>query len=111
MKKNKFFITIAISAVIMTVVSCKKTFLDENLTTARSLEFYKTDAGIVSLVNGTYHHVFCQPFNGEFAFAYMAYGTQTYHILLMVMDWLLLFQLLMAILLLPTHSGIIYISE
>jgi hypothetical protein len=80
MKKNKFFIIIAIIAVVMTAVSCKKTFLDENLTTARSLEFYKTDAGIQSLVNGTYHHVFCTPFNGEHAFSNMAYGTDEFHV-------------------------------
>jgi starch-binding outer membrane protein, SusD/RagB family len=80
MKKNKFFIIIGISAVVMTVASCKKTFLDENLTTARSLEFYKTDAGILSLVTGTYHHVFCTPFNGEFAFSNMAYGTDEFHL-------------------------------
>lgn len=80
MKFNKLFISITIIAVVMLTASCKKTFLDEKLTTARSLEFYKTDAGILSLVNGTYHHVFCQPFNGEFAFAYMAYGTDEFHV-------------------------------
>jgi hypothetical protein len=80
MKKNNFFIIIAIIAVVMSTVSCKKTFLDEDLKTARSLEFYKTDPGIQSLVNGAYHHIFCQPFNGEFAFAYMAYGTDEFHV-------------------------------
>ncbi len=80
MKKNKFFIHIAIIAVVMAAVSCKKTFLDENLTTARSLEFYKTDAGIISLVNGTYHYVFSQPFNGEFAYSNMCYGTDEFHL-------------------------------
>ena len=80
MKCNKFFIGIAIIAVVMLTASCKKTFLNEELKTARSLEFYKTDPGIISLVNGTYHHVFCQPFNGEFAFAYMAYGTDEFHV-------------------------------
>src|SRR5438067_13002038 len=80
MKNNKFIINMAIIAFIMIAPSCKKTFLDENLTTARSLEFYKTDAGIQSLVTGTYHHVFCQPFNGEFAYANMAYGTDEFHV-------------------------------
>jgi len=80
MKKNKFFIIIAIIAVVMTTVSCKKTFLDEELKTARSLEYYTTDPGIQSLVTGAYHHIFCQPFNGEFAFAYMAYGTDEFHV-------------------------------
>lgn len=80
MKKNKFFIIIAMIAVVTTAASCKKSFLDENLSTARSLEFYTTDAGITSLVTGTYHHVFCTPFNGEFAFANMAYGTDEFHV-------------------------------
>src|SRR5918993_3173305 len=80
MKRNKSFIIIAIIVVVMTAVSCKKSFLDENLRTARSLEFYGTDAGIASLVTGTYHHVFCTPFNGEFAFANMAYGTDEFHV-------------------------------
>jgi starch-binding outer membrane protein, SusD/RagB family len=80
MKKNKIFINIAIIAVLMTAVSCKKTFLDETNKTARNLEFYKTDAGILSLVNGTYHYVFCQPFNGEFAYSNMAYGTDEFHV-------------------------------
>lgn len=80
MKKNKFFIYISILVVVVTAGSCKKSFLDENLSTARSLDFYTTDAGITSLVTGTYHHVFCQPFNGEFAFANMAYGTDEFHV-------------------------------
>ena len=80
MKKNNFFIIIPIIAIVMTTVSCKKSFLDEELKTARSLEYYTTDAGIQSLVTGAYHHIFCQPFNGEFAFAYMAYGTDEFHV-------------------------------
>ncbi|HVG15965.1 MAG TPA: RagB/SusD family nutrient uptake outer membrane protein [Chitinophagaceae bacterium] len=79
MKNNKVFY-IAIIAWLMILPSCKKSFLDENLTTARSMEFYSTDAGIQSLVNGTYHQVFNTQFNGEFAFAYMAYGTDEFHV-------------------------------
>jgi len=80
MKKNKIFIIIAFIAVVITGVSCKKTFLDENLATARSLEFYKSDAGIQSLVTGTYHQVFNTQFNGEVAFSNMAYGTDEFHV-------------------------------
>ena len=80
MKNNRFFINIAVIAILATAISCKKTFLDENLTTARSQEYLKTDAGIISLVNGTYHYVFAQPFNGEFAFSNMAYGTDEFHL-------------------------------
>ncbi|MCW3089352.1 MAG: RagB/SusD protein [Ferruginibacter sp.] len=80
MKLNKFFIGIALIAIVMSVSSCKKTFLDENLTTARSLEFYSTDAGILSLVNGTYYHVFSTPFATEHPFANMNYGTDEFHV-------------------------------
>ncbi|HVG17371.1 MAG TPA: RagB/SusD family nutrient uptake outer membrane protein, partial [Chitinophagaceae bacterium] len=80
MKNNKLIIYTAVIAFAMIAPSCKKTFLDENLTTARSLEFYKTDAGIGSLVTGTYHHVFNTQFNGEFAFANMSYGTDEFHV-------------------------------
>jgi hypothetical protein len=80
MKNKKLIINMAIIAFVMIGLSCKKTFLDENLTTARSLEFYKTDAGILSLVNGTYYQVFNTPFNGEHAFSNMAYGTDEFHV-------------------------------
>ena len=80
MKRNIFFISIALIAFVMSVTSCKKTFLDENLTTARSLEFYSTDPGILSLVNGTYYHVFSTPFSTEHPFANMNYGTDEFHV-------------------------------
>lgn len=80
MKNNKFLITIAVVASVMVFASCKKTFLDENLTTARGIDFYKTDAGILSLVNGTYYQVFNTPFNGEHAFSYMNYGTDEFRV-------------------------------
>jgi hypothetical protein len=64
----------------MVTASCKKTFLDETLTTQRSDEYYKTDAGILSLVNGAYNHVFCSPFNGEHAFSNMNYGADEFRV-------------------------------
>lgn len=80
MKKSNFFISIAIIAVVTTTVSCKKKFLDETLNTAVSLDYYKTDAGIISLVNGAYHHSFCVPFSGEHIFSNMNYGTDEFHL-------------------------------
>lgn len=80
MKQNKFFYNLVIIAAVMFTASCNKTFLDENLTTARSLEFYKTDAGITSLATGTYYAVFNTPFNGEHAFSNMNYGTDEFHV-------------------------------
>jgi starch-binding outer membrane protein, SusD/RagB family len=79
-KNNKFFISLVIIAVVMIATSCKKTFLDETQTTARNEAYYKTDAGIQSLVTGTYYQVFNTPFNGEHAFANMAYGTDEFHV-------------------------------
>lgn len=81
MKKNKLFVSIIILIAIATgTTSCKKTFLDENLTTARSLDYYKTDAGIQSLVVGTYYQVFSTPFSGEYPYANTAYGTDEFHV-------------------------------
>ncbi len=60
--------------------SCKKDFLDENLTTARTLDYYKTDDGITSLATGTYYAVFNTPFNGEFMYANTNYGTDEFHV-------------------------------
>ncbi|MGG9963159.1 RagB/SusD family nutrient uptake outer membrane protein [Ferruginibacter sp. SUN106] len=80
MKNNKFFISIAIIALAMVTASCKKTFLDETLTTARNQDYYKTDAGILSLVNGTYYHIFSVPFSGEFPYSNMSYGTDEFHL-------------------------------
>ncbi|MDI9364281.1 MAG: RagB/SusD family nutrient uptake outer membrane protein [Flavobacterium sp.] len=80
MKINKYNVLIALFALLMGTSSCKKTFLDETLTTARDLSYYKTDAGIQSLVNGTYYQVFNTPFNGEHAYANMSYGTDEFHV-------------------------------
>lgn len=79
---KNIIVKISIAAVIVAMVSisCKKSFLDENLNTVRDLEFYKTDGGIQQLVNGAYHQVFATPFNGEMAFSYMNYGTDEFRV-------------------------------
>ena len=60
--------------------SCKKDFLTETLTTARTTEFYKTDAGIQQLAVGTAYQVFNVPFNGEWNYSSTNYGTDEFHI-------------------------------
>lgn len=80
MKSKIFTITLGAIVAVMVMVSCKKSFLDENLETARDLDFYKTDAGIQSLVIGTYHHIFAIPFNGEMAFSHMNYGVDEFRV-------------------------------
>lgn len=80
MKKISIDIKLIAILIAMVTFSCKKSFLDENLETVRDQSYYKTDAGIQSLVIGTYHHVFATPFNGEMAFSYMAYGVDEFRV-------------------------------
>src|SRR5688572_2846986 len=79
--RNKIYkVSLVTILVAMVTISCKKSFLDEELKTSRELEFYKSDEGIVQLALGTYHHVFAAPFNGEMAFSYMSYGADEFRV-------------------------------
>ncbi len=78
--KNNFLNKIIIIAAVFFALSCKKDFLSETLTTARTIDFYKTDAGIQQLVVGTYYQVINTPFNGEWNYAATNYGTDEFHI-------------------------------
>ena len=69
-----------IASAVFFASSCKKDFLTETLTTARSTDFYKTDAGIQQLSVGTYYQVFNVPFNGEWNYAATNYGTDEFHV-------------------------------
>ena len=80
MKKNNFFNKLLIVAAVFLTASCHKDFLTETLTTARTTEFYKTDAGIQQLSAGTAYQVFNAPFNGEWNYAATNYGTDEFHI-------------------------------
>src|SRR5690349_23574495 len=80
MKRNRFFNIIMIGAAALLITSCKKDFLKETLTTARTTDFYKTDAGILQLSVGTQYQVFNAPFNGEWNYAATNYGTDEFHI-------------------------------
>ena len=76
---NKIYrVILVIMLVAMVTISCKKSFLDEELKTVRDLEYAKTDEGIQQLVLGTYHQAFATQFNGEMAFSYMAYGVDEF---------------------------------
>ena len=79
MKRN-IFLNITIVAAALLITSCKKDFLHEDLTTARTTDFYKTDAGILQLSAGTQYQVFNVPFNGEWNYAATDYGTDEFHI-------------------------------
>src|ERR1700755_1087435 len=81
MSKYKiFFKLLLVVAALSGGVSCKKSFLDENLKTARNTDFYKTDAGIQQLAVGTYYQVFAVPPNGEWYYCAANYGTDEFHI-------------------------------
>jgi len=80
MKKYIFLIKLMIVAVVIFTSSCSKSFLDETLTTARSTDFFKTDAGIQQLAVGTYYQVLASPFNGEWNYAATNYGTDEFHV-------------------------------
>ena len=75
-----FYILVIVLGIFST--SCKK-YLDEKLTTARGMDYYKTDEGLQSLLTGTYYYVFNSPFAGDFNewyYSYMNYGTDEFHV-------------------------------
>jgi hypothetical protein len=80
MQKNTFLNRLIIVAAVFLISSCNKNFLTETLTTARTTEFYKTDAGIQQLAAGAYYQVLNSPFNGEWNYAATNYGTDEFHI-------------------------------
>lgn len=79
-KYNKYIKLSIVAVAIFASQSCKKNFLDETLKTARSTDFFKTDAGIQQLAVGTYYQVFNVPFNGEWIYCATNYGTDEFHI-------------------------------
>jgi hypothetical protein len=88
-KTNKLFVMnnynnlnkiIIIAALLFTGTSCKKNFLEEKLTTARTTDFYKTDEGILQLAVGTYYQTFAVPENGEWYYSATNYGTDEFHV-------------------------------
>lgn len=78
MNTIKLFIKIFFFSGFIFVSSCKKDFLKERLETARGMDFYKTDEGILSLSTGTYYQVFSAPFNGEWAYCATNYGVDEF---------------------------------
>lgn len=62
------------------VFSSCSDFLDEEQTTQRSTDYYKTEEGIQSLAIGAYYEVLDVPFSGEIMFAMCNSGTDEFHI-------------------------------
>ncbi|MEO5682337.1 MAG: RagB/SusD family nutrient uptake outer membrane protein [Chitinophagaceae bacterium] len=81
MKKYNFLIAVLLLlATVITTSSCKKSVLDETLTTARGMSYYATDEGITSLATGAYFSTFAAPFNGEWYYSNTNYGTDEFHV-------------------------------
>jgi hypothetical protein len=67
-------------SLMMLASSCKKNFLEEDLTTAHGLDYYKTDQGIAELVVGAYNQVMDVPMASEWWYCINNYGTDEFHI-------------------------------
>ena len=79
-KYNNLFKILIVAIAFFVTPSCRKSFLDETLKTARGNEFFKTDAGILQLAAGGYYQVFTGPTNGEWYFCHTQYGTDEFHV-------------------------------
>ena len=75
---KKIYINLLLGATLVLGSSCNENFLDEELTTAYSSEFYKTEAGIQSLVIGTYYQVFNVEFVSEVPLCATESGTDEF---------------------------------
>lgn len=82
MKKYKKICTRLTLALVLIGLStsCSKDFLDEELTTKRSSDYYKTEEGIQSLAIGAYYRVLDSPFETEQQFGTTNYGTDEFHV-------------------------------
>jgi hypothetical protein len=65
--------------VLLLSSSCNKDFLDEELTTAYTQDYYKTEAGIQALAIGTYYQVFAAEFATEVPLTATESGTDEFH--------------------------------
>src|SRR3546814_8313645 len=81
-KTKKSWVLASLVAGLFTVSglqSCKD-FLDEELTTQRNNDYYKTEEGILSLVTGGYQEILAKPFENEFQYTTPNYGTDEFAI-------------------------------
>jgi hypothetical protein len=78
-KYKKLYINLILVAALGLNTSCSESFLDEELETAYSKDYYNTEAGIQSLVVGTYYQVFALEFAGEIPLTATESGTDEFH--------------------------------
>jgi starch-binding outer membrane protein, SusD/RagB family len=82
MKRNIKFYTRVFTLLVLfvSVSSCNKNFLDENLETERDFSFYQTEQGIQELAVGAYYRILASPFASEYQFGTTNYGTDEFHV-------------------------------
>ncbi|MEO8236533.1 MAG: RagB/SusD family nutrient uptake outer membrane protein [Flavobacterium sp.] len=76
---KKLYINLILGATLVLSTSCNQDFLDEELTTAYSSEYYKTEEGIQALAIGTYYQVFALEMDSEVPLASTESGTDEFH--------------------------------
>ena len=76
---QKLYINLMLVATLGLSTSCNQDFLDEELTTAYSNEYYKTEEGIQALVVGTYYQVLAAEFSSEVPLTATQSGTDEFH--------------------------------
>ena len=75
---KKLYINLILGATLVLGSSCNENFLDEELTTAYSADFYKTEAGIQSLAIGTYYQAFALDMQTEVPLCATESGTDEF---------------------------------
>lgn len=76
---KKLYISLILGATLVLGSSCNENFLEEELSTAYSKEYYNTEAGIQALAVGTYYQVFAAEFSSEVPLTATQSGTDEFH--------------------------------
>ncbi|GGA83967.1 hypothetical protein GCM10008015_26010 [Flavobacterium palustre] len=77
---KKLYINIMLVATLGLSTSCSQDFLNEELTTAYSKDYLKTEEGIQALSIGTYYQVFALDMNREVPLTANQSGTDEFHV-------------------------------
>lgn len=77
---KKLYTNLILATVLGLSSSCSQDFLNEELTTQRSNDYYKTEEGIQALAVGTYYKVLALDFSTEIPLATTQSGTDEFHV-------------------------------
>lgn len=77
--KKPYINLLLIAVMALGSSSCNQDFLEEDLTTAYTNDYYKTEAGIQALAVGTYEQVFAAEFATEVPLSATESGTDEFH--------------------------------